>query len=491
MPTAATQSQRKIDSSLFGEVKRVLRKSEMKNITSPRRLFAIISLLMIVVMLSATGLTQAPFFRQTIIDREAAIVRDMVNALAAEHGLSASDLKRYADVGAYQRLNQSFNSLKGLSDVVHIKVFNRDDVIVWSDDAYLFGTKRTAHMEYLEKAMHGSVQAVFNPAIHNSNVFDPGTTMPATIEFYVPLLHKSAGQSSEVIGVLSLYRSPDQLNETIRHGLYLLWSVIGAAGLILFVALFKVFNMVYSQQKNAEYKFSKLTVEHQRIVQIEKLSAMGELVGEIAHQLNNPLVGVLNLTQLAEREAGNPQRVKELLAEVRKAGIECRDIVQRILRINQISRSEPQATDMKELVLDTVKFCHQSIGRHHMVEFDAPSHDVMLNVDPVLIRHALFNLIHNAILAAPQGVVRVTLKPEEQEGMPGYLLSVSDSGSGFSDEVAAKLFKPFFTTRAQGTGLGLSVAQHIAMKHGGSVHAVNLLAGGARFSIWLPAITTL
>jgi signal transduction histidine kinase len=224
---------------------------------------------------------------------------------------------------------------------------------------------------------------------------------------------------------------------------------------------------------------------------LEKLSAMGELVGEIAHQLNNPLVGVINLTQLAEREAGKPERVKELLAEVRKAGTECRDFVQRILRINQISRSEPQATNMAELVRDTVKFCHQSIGRHHVVEFDAMGQEVMLNVDPVLIRHALFNLIHNAILAAPEKAVSVSLAAETQAGVPGYQLSVTDRGGGFSDAVAAQLFKPFFTTRAEGTGLGLPVAQHIAMKHGGLLRAESLPTGGARFSIWLPAITSL
>ena len=448
---------------------------------------------MIVVMLAATGLTLAPFFRQTIIDFEAVIVRDMVNALATEHGVSASDLDGYTDIVSRQRLDQSFNSLKSLSDFIHIKVFNRGDIIVWSDDPNLLGSKRTAHMEHLTRAMHGEVQAVFNPAIHNSNIFDSGPATPATIEFYVPLLHITEAHSPDVIGVLSLYRSPDQLNKTIRHGLYLLWSVIGVAGLILFFALFKLFNIVYSRQKNAELQFSKLTADHQRLVQIEKLSAMGELVGEIAHQLNNPLVGVLNLTQLAEREAGDPQRVKELLAEVRKAGIECREIVQRILRINQISRSEPQATDVKELVQDTIKFCYRSIGRHHVVEFAAPTQDVIMNVDPILVRHALFNLIHNATLAAPEGIVTVTLAFEEREGVPGYQLSVSDSGAGFSDEVAAKLFKPFFTTRLypHGTGLGLSVAQHIIMKHGGSIRAENLPVGGARFTIWLPAITTL
>lgn len=463
----------------------------MKSTLSPPRMFAIISLFMIVAMLTVAGFTQTFFFRQTIIDFEAIIVRDMVNAQATEHGLSASDLEGYNNVAAQQRIEQSFNSLKSLSNFVHIKIFNRDHIIVWSDDPNFLGTKRTTHMEHLTLAMQGEVKAVFNPEIRESNVLDQGPAKPATVEFYVPLQHITENQSQDVIGVLSLYQSPDQLNKTIRHGLYLLWSVIGGSGLILFVALYKLFSMVNKRLENAEFQFSKLTTEHQSIVQIEKLSAMGGLVGEIAHQLNNPLVGVLNLTQLAEREVENPERVRELLAEVRRAGSECRDIVQRILRINQLSRSEPQATDIKELVRDTIKFCYLSLGRHHVVEFAAPDQDVMLNVDPVLIRHAIFNLIHNAILAAPEGTVTVSLAAEQHEGVPGYLLSVIDTGSGFSDEVAAKLFKPFFTTRSNGTGLGLSVAQHIAMKHGGLTWAVNLPAGGAKFSIWLPAITTL
>jgi signal transduction histidine kinase len=339
--------------------------------------------------------------------------------------------------------------------------------------------------------MHGEIQAVFNPAIQSSAIFDHGPGTPATIEFYVPLSKATTDHRSDTIGVLSLYRTPHQLNQTIRQGLFILWSIIAGAGLILFIALYKLFNMVYSRQKIAELQFSKLTTDHQRLIQIEKLSAMGELVGEIAHQLNNPLVGVLNLAQLAEREADDPVKVRELLSEIRNAGKECRDTVQRILRINQISRSEPQATDIIELVRDTITFCQQSLGGQHIIEFDAPNQEVMLNVDPVLVRHALFNLIHNAILAAPESTVVVSLASEEKEGVPGYKITVTDSGGGFSSEIAAKLFKPFFTTREQGTGLGLSVAQHITMKHGGTIWAENLVGGGARFSIWLPAITTL
>ena len=106
-----------------------------------------------------------------------------------------------------------------------------------------------------------------------------------------------------------------------------------------------------------------------------------------------------------------------------------------------------------------------------------------------LLRQALFNLIHNAILAAPDTTVKVSLALQTRARATGVQISVTDAGPGFNNETAAKLFKPFFTTRTSGTGLGLSVAQHIAMKHDGVVLAENLPEGGARFSIWLPMTT--
>ena len=132
----------------------------MFKLTSPPRMFAIISLLMIVAMVVGTGLIQAPFFRQSIIDREAAIVRDMVNALAMEQGISASDLQNYTDTEARKRFDRSFNVLKKLPGTARIKLFNRDNTIIWSDDPGLVGETRNAHLNLLARAMGGEVQAV-------------------------------------------------------------------------------------------------------------------------------------------------------------------------------------------------------------------------------------------------------------------------------------------------------------------------------------------
>ncbi|MCX7175461.1 MAG: ATP-binding protein [Proteobacteria bacterium] len=460
----------------------------MLNVTTPPRLFAIVSLFMIVVMVIVTGLTQALFFRQSIIDRESVIVGDMANALAHEHSISVADMENYSNASAAKHLLEGFGPISQLSGTQRIKVFNRDYTIAWSNDPGMLGTKQTTHIGDLMRAMNGEIRAVFNSEETSLGTGDHSSSTAESIEIYAPIFEARQDRSTTaVIGVLSLSRSPLALNQTIRNGLYLLWTVIGITGLILFSALYKLFTLVYSRQKLAELRFTKLSADHDHIVQLEKLSAMGEIVSEIAHQINNPLVGVINLAQVAERDPEISEKTRRLLAAIEKSGIECSDFVQRLLRLNQAARSEPQSVEINDLVRDTIAFFHQTFGKHHALTFTESDQRLMIVADPVLIRHALFNFVHNAILAAPDQPVLISLAAEYHEGMSGYLLSVTDCGSGFNEETAKKLFKPFFTTRPGGTGLGLSVAQFIAMKHGGTVRAESLPGGGARFSIWLPS----
>lgn len=107
----------------------------------------------------------------------------------------------------------------------------------------------------------------------------------------------------------------------------------------------------------------------------------------------------------------------------------------------------------------------------------------------ILLRHALFNLLANAGQAmGGEGHVLVTLLPacSDADRDPAWLLSVEDEGPGIAPEVLDHLFTPFFSTRAEGTGLGLPVVLHAALLHGGRVDVTNRSEGGARFAIWLP-----
>lgn len=294
------------------------------------------------------------------------------------------------------------------------------------------------------------------------------------------------------IGRILVVQDVTEFEATFRNSLAAAMVVSILAGGLVFFSFRKSLARVeadYRGQHDLEHQLLRMSADHQRMVQVEKLSAVGTMMGEIAHQLNNPLVGVVNMAQLAERHAEDPARVRSLLAEIRRAGQDCRAFVQRMLGFTKVSCFDPRPTEVATVIEEAVALFHQSAGRRVAVELRTPEPAVVFNLDPILLRHAIFNLLANAGQAmGGAGSIRVAVEPAaaDESGRSGWFIAVEDEGPGLPDDVREKLFTPFFTTRAEGTGLGLPVVLHVALLHEGRVEAANRPEGGARFAIWLP-----
>ncbi len=286
----------------------------------------------------------------------------------------------------------------------------------------------------------------------------------------------------DITGVQANYRNVTILTAVV--------SVL--VGSLIFAIFYVILGRVeddYRRQREVELQLARVNTEHQKVIQVEKLSAMGLMISEIAHQLNNPLVGVVNMAQLAEREVGDSERTRELLGDIIKAGRDCHQSVKRMLEFTRISSFDRKLTDMNVLVEETIALFQQSLGKPQNVVSKLPRHAPILDVDPILIKHAVFNLLSNAAQAnPPNGTIIVGLYRETQpiDSVPGWSLTISDEGCGLSDEVRDKMFTPFFTTYPEGTGLGLPVVQHVAILHEGRINAANTETGGALFALWLP-----
>ncbi|MDK9704763.1 MAG: ATP-binding protein [Sulfuritalea sp.] len=276
------------------------------------------------------------------------------------------------------------------------------------------------------------------------------------------------------------------------------WSIVAVTtiGLLAAIGMIGVFYLAldrverdYRRQHDLERQLLRVNAEYGRILQLEKLSALGTMVGSIAHQLNNPLVGVVSLAQLAERGVDDPARTREMLREIRSAGEDCHAFVKRMLAFSKVSRFDSKPTPMAELIEDTVLLFRQTENRNLPVEVKLPDEPVVLTIDPILIRHALFNLLVNAARATTDnGAIVITVEREDEpaQGRPGWSLAVTDHGQGMPPEVLEKIFVPFYTTHSDGTGLGLPVVQHVALLHGGQVSASSESGHGTRIAIWLP-----
>lgn len=451
--------------------------------TNPLPVFATLSLILVATMVLGTGWALSEFFRREIIAREGVIIGDLAKGMAAR-GLQPGDLDHYAGGEERVRLASSFGVLQSVSEVVRIKVFNLKGEIAWSDEAALIGT-RARRPEEVERAAFGAHTVVFydEHGDHRLHADLPATPL---VEVYAPInLRPATGQPPHVAGVMALYRSAVTLNVTLDRGVRLVWSVTAFGGVVLFITLFNLFRSVHRRQQEAESQLSRLGAEHQRIVQLEKLSAVGMMIGEVAHQINNPLVGVMNLAQLAEREADDPSRVRQLLGEIRSAGEHCRAFVLRMLDYTKVSRFERQQADLGRLIDDTVALFRQSTKERPDLKIVRPDHPAVAFVDPILVRHALFNLLSNAAQADPSGRIEISLAPQARS-VAGWCMVVADHGPGIRPEARTAIFVPFFTNRPGGVGLGLSVVEHIAIQHGGTVGVEDTPGGGARFIIWLP-----
>lgn len=298
--------------------------------------------------------------------------------------------------------------------------------------------------------------------------------------------------SGDEVGNLIVVQDVTGQQKDFRDGMALIAILSLLVGGFVFAIFYVILGRVERDSRDLrkkELQLLRINTEHQKIIQVEKLSAMGLMIGEIAHQLNNPLVGVVNMTQLAQRETNDPERTRELLAEIGKAGKDCHAFVNRMLVFTKMSSFDRMPTDMNLLVQESITLFKQSAGSGLRVTTELPDEAPILDVDPILIRHAVFNLLSNAAQANPSdGAIMVSLyfEVQEQDRSPGWCLSVQDEGSGLPDDIRDKIFTPFFTTRAEGTGLGLPVVQHVAFLHDGQITATNAEGGGAIFILWLP-----
>jgi hypothetical protein len=254
-------------------------------LSDPQR-FTLVSVIIVATVMIATGIIAPTFLRRAMTERETAVMQDMITIIAheeeAETKLSASDLINYTESTARTHLEESFRSLTRLPGFFRIKVFGSDRKIVWSDDPELIGTAQTHNPQAVARAILENVPSAFNPAL-------AGPGVDNLIEFYIPF--KLAAESGPVTGVVSLYRSSGPIDAAINQGVILLLTLFGIGGLTMYVALYSLFLAVYRSRREIRSQFAMLSDTHARLIQTEKLSAMGQMVSEIAHQLNNPLVG--------------------------------------------------------------------------------------------------------------------------------------------------------------------------------------------------------
>ncbi|MCP5090826.1 MAG: HAMP domain-containing histidine kinase [Gammaproteobacteria bacterium] len=223
------------------------------------------------------------------------------------------------------------------------------------------------------------------------------------------------------------------------------------------------------------------------LVQSEKMAAVGTLSAGLAHEVKNPLSAVLGYAQLSKRKLEQPEVVRQHLDTIEAETKRCNEIIGNLMQFSRQEKGEFADIHLNEVIEKAVGIVDHQLGLKNVhVQTNLANDDPVILGNANQLQQVLMNLAINAQQAMePEGG---TVDIESYTDENHVHVSVSDTGPGIPDDVAAKIFEPFYTTKAagQGTGLGLSVTYGIIRDHKGHIHVERSDAGGARFVIQFP-----
>ncbi|MFH1747973.1 MAG: ATP-binding protein [Planctomycetota bacterium] len=232
----------------------------------------------------------------------------------------------------------------------------------------------------------------------------------------------------------------------------------------------------------------------ERLQRSERLASIGTLAAGIAHEINNPVGGILLSAQGALDELADPRDsdfVRKCLQEITDDARRCGQIIRSVMRFARQEPTEKWPHDINALVKRAAHLTYETVEhRGGQMKLSLGENLPVVAVNPTEFEQVLVNLIHNALDAGGERI-KINLRTEAGKGC--VRVSVSDNGPGMSTQEMEHVFDPFYTTRQEtgGTGLGLSVVHGIVQAHGGTISIESTLERGTRFVVEFPVLQTL
>jgi two-component system, NtrC family, sensor kinase len=245
---------------------------------------------------------------------------------------------------------------------------------------------------------------------------------------------------------------------------------------------------IFSDLREILKVHQELEATHHQLVQTEKIASLGRMAAGVAHEINNPLAGILIYAELLARELDPDSPLRENTEIIISQTVRCQQIVNRLLDFSRHSLGQKKLLDVNEIL----RRCVELVGNQaffHNIEIIlelAPELPQIIG-DPGQLQQVFTNLLINAADAmAGTGSITISSRPTWRQD--GVVLRFSDTGCGIPPEIRDKIFEPFFTTKppGKGTGLGLSIVYGVIQRHGGSIRADSAPGCGTTFTVILP-----
>ena len=244
------------------------------------------------------------------------------------------------------------------------------------------------------------------------------------------------------------------------------------------------FNDMVQQLKSSREEIQRL---HQnQMSRAEHFATLGELAAGLAHEIRNPLAGIAGVLEIVGRDLPENSAARSVMADAKQEAVQINRILTDLLETARPRPPQFRAADLAATVEHAVGFARQqAVTKRITIELEAKHELPPVEHDPNQINQVLLNLLLNAVQSMDKpGTIRVSLDADEAEEFA--VITVADEGKGIAPEHIASIFRPFFTTKGHGTGLGLSLAKRTVEAHGGTIEVTSEVGKGTRFVVLLP-----
>ncbi|MGD8368130.1 MAG: ATP-binding protein [Desulfobacterales bacterium] len=285
--------------------------------------------------------------------------------------------------------------------------------------------------------------------------------------------------SGPVIGVVEIVQDLSEDDRTVFHFQVLVILTCSIIMGVLFLALLLV---VKRGERIIEQRAQERLRMKEELTRARHLSALGEMVATISHEIRNPL-GIIRSSAelLKKRMAADGNNIPNIIVE---ESSRLNHIITDFLNFARPRQPEFKPCRLEEVVEKNIAFLDSQLkenGYTIQLKAESPLPSIMGDAD--MLYQVFLNLLMNAMQAMPSGGL-ITIGFETLDG--GLRLQISDQGEGIPEEIKEKIWDPFFTTKEKGTGLGLGVVQKIVEAHQGRIRIANLESGGAQITVDLP-----
>ncbi|EJM76062.1 sensor histidine kinase [Pseudomonas sp. GM60] len=459
MPTQTLQSEE-------GDVRLSSRKQPFNLL----RWFSLISMAVIGTVAVALGAVSTRFVITESVQRDALLTSQFIQTIALTevrhvsipNVRSMGELldprkdKDFPDVDPMARANargEFLDHIEHLPDVILANIYAPDRMVIWSTNPALMGT--TIHAdEDLERAFvsRTAVSASYHD-VDKSRMEQKFVTPPEFIfiENYVPLFD---ADGEHVTAMVEIYKEPEDLISRMERGLVLIWLATALGGGLIYLGLYWIVRRAAIL----------LAAQQKQLITNETFVALGEMSSAVAHSLRNPLATIRSSAELALEFDNGPahQNINDIIGQVDRMSTWVRELLQSLRPLTD----EPEPVNLVAAVHDSLMAFEQQIAKACVHVVFEPKDTPMVLSQQMQLTQILNRLLANALEAMDQGgTLTVILEPDARD----VSVVVSDTGRGMSEEQRSMAFRPFFTTKQGGLGVGLVLVKRIMERCGGTV----------------------